>query len=163
MTLTNIRTAETREPQFNPEKVTEEIEANWTSLQPLGYSHEPQQFKNTGNLKLGFELTFNGDTNYGGGGGGAFIHDTRQFLISMMYSSASAQDVISGAPARALFVWPEMWAIQCVIKKSTFVHDWFSRTGHSMRYTAQLELILVSDFRIISENIRERGYRGGGG
>ncbi|NUP12879.1 MAG: hypothetical protein HOW73_43120 [Polyangiaceae bacterium] len=162
MTLTNLRTAETREPQFNPDKVEEEIQANYAALSALGYSHKPLQYTNTENVKLSFDFHFDSTTSYGGGGGGAFAHETRKFLLSVMVPpGATAQDVLTGGTDRCLFVWPEMWAFQCHILKLRSSFTRFARTGKATAWVCNVEIGYVSDFRLTSEDVRLRGFLGG--
>lgn len=162
MTLTDLLSGETREPQYNPEQVTEEISANWAELSVLGYSHKPSQYQNSDNFKITFDLAFDTTTAAGGQGGGDGANETRQFLMAFCIPPENAQDVLTGAPSRCLFVWPDMWAFQSQIRKIKNVHSRFAKTGGSTLWTCNVELVFVSDFRILSSDVRNHGFLGSG-
>lgn len=162
MLIANLKTGEEVSAQFNPEEVKEAIQVNYEKLDIQGLSHQPRQYKNTGNLGISFELGFDqmsfrnvelGGTAVGGGDPQLM----RRYLLSLCYSSRQAQTVTTGEPPRLLFVWPEMWVVQCQLDKLEFTHRRFRKKGLSTLFTASLSLEQVSDQRIFSEDVFEHG------
>ena len=48
------------------------------------------------------------------------IHRARRFLQSLCYPRRGAEDVVGGGPPRALFVWPGVISLTCVLTALSF-------------------------------------------
>jgi hypothetical protein len=153
MYFVDLRTAETMEALFNPSELEESLEVLYNELGVPGLSHSPLQYSGTGNHKFGFELYAVGD----GATQRAQIEDFRRFLLSLCYPAAAADSVLTGAPPRVLFVWPELVSLQARILGVTFKHQRFALDGGTTRYVATLKVSEIRDARLTSEDVRRLG------
>lgn len=155
VTICNLLTQEEVEVQFNPEKLEEEVSINWAKLHIPGHGHQLQQFVNTNNHGVALELYYRATNEEEM----KRLEETRKFLLSLCYPSEAAGDVVSGAPARVLFVWPNLFAFTCYVQKVKLVHVSFAQDGRPTRFNATLELEEVRDGRLTSEEVRANGTR----
>jgi len=93
MSLTNLNNGRSLEAQFNPEELTELLEANWNNLVILGMSHEPSQYSHTSNQSFEFTLTFDALDN---GGGACVTHDPEISTQSELVAALRSTGTISG-------------------------------------------------------------------
>jgi len=153
MSLANVATGEVLEAQFNPTTLEDTLSVDYTRLTVPGLSHKVLQYVGTGNVGVPVELYCNANTE----DTARAILSFRNFIDSLCYASASAQDIRGGAPPRVLFVWPNLASLTCVILKRQFTYENFAPDGSLLRYKAQVELEEIRDFRLTSEEVRERG------
>lgn len=178
MTISNVETGQQLTAQFNPEEIEEIVMANYTELDVQGQSHKPMHYKNTENLALSFELTFDSASardviledpnNVGVGSFGnkaALIDAVRAYLHSFFYPMKSeVGDIIGSSPPRALFSWPGLYAIVCRTMRMTVKHKRFANdTGQSSLFTAKLELKEARIIRLTSEDVYNLGTIRGDG
>ncbi len=154
MSIANVATGESVEAQFNPSEFEEALEVNWTRQTVPGLSHQPLQFVNTGNVKFTLELNFEVqdpstdlDT----------IHQSRRFLQSLCYPRRGAEDVVGGGPPRALFVWPNVISLTCVVTALSFKYGRFNLEGTPVQFTAKVTLEEIRDVRLLSEDVLADG------
>ena len=152
MSIANMTTGDSIEAQFNPTEFEETLEVNWARLTVPGLSHQPLQFINTGNAKFSLELYFDAT----GLESDSFALP-RRFLQSLCYPKRGAQDVIGGGPPRALFIWPEIISLSCVLTGLSFKHKRFNVDGAPSQYTAKLSLEEIRDVRLLSEDVLANG------
>jgi len=150
MSIANVATGESIEAQLNPSELEEALEVAYNRLTIPGLSHQPLQFTNTGNLKLTFELMFEAlepaaDLPR--------LLLARRFLQSLCYPPRGAQDVRSGGPPRALFIWPNLASLTCVITGLTFKHQRFNLEGTPVQFSAKVTLEEIRDVRLTSEDV----------
>src|SRR5512137_1642944 len=131
MSVANVESGDSVEAQFNPNELEEALEVNWTRQTVPGLSHQPLQFVNTGNVKFTMELHFEAhdpavDLET--------IHRTRRFLQSLCYPRRGAENVIGGGPPRALFVWPGVISLSCVITALSFKYARFNLDGTPIQF-----------------------------
>ncbi len=159
MSIANVATGEAVEAQFNPSEFEEALEVNWTRQTVPGLSHQPLQFVNTGNVKFTLELNFEAqdpstdlDT----------IHQSRRFLQSLCYPRRGAEDVVGGGPPRALFVWPNVISLTCVVTALSFKYGRFNLEGTPVQFTAKVTLEEIRDVRLLSEDVLADGSQRSG-
>jgi hypothetical protein len=153
VTLTDLVTGETLASQSLPAALGETLEAVYALADVPGLSHQPQQFTRTGNQEFQLELRWRakqeGDVDR--------IADARRFLSSLCYPRAGANSVVTGAPSRVLFVWPNVLALTCTLHDLDFNYSRFSADGHILEMTAKLTLMEIRDVRLLAETVRAVG------
>ncbi len=159
MSIANVSTGDSIEAQFNPTEFEEALEVNWARQTIPGLSHQPLQFVNTGNTKFTLELNFEAqdpttDLDQ--------IHLARRFLQSLCYPRRGAQDVIGGGPPRALFVWPKVISLTCVLTGLSFKYCRFNLEGTPVQFTSKVTLEEVRDVRLLSEDVLADGTQRSG-
>lgn len=159
MSIANVSTGESVEAQFNPTDFDEALEVNWARQTVPGLSHQPLQFVNTGNAKFTLELNFEAqdlttDLDQ--------IHLARRFLQSLCYPRRGAEDVVGGGPPRALFVWPNVVSLTCVVTVLSFKYGRFNVEGTPVQFTAKVTLEEIRDVRLISEDVLADGTQRSG-
>src|SRR5262249_19434655 len=133
MSIANVSTGDSVEAQFNPADFEEALEVNWARQTVPGLSHQPLQFVNTGNVKFTLELTV--DAREPAADLDQLLRG-RRFLQSLCYPRRGAADVAGGGPPRALFVWPTIVSLTCVITSLTFKYSRFNLAGTPVQFTA---------------------------
>jgi hypothetical protein len=159
MSIANVSSGDSVEAQFNPNELEEALEVNWTRQTVPGLSHQPLQFVNTGNVKFTMELNFevqDPTTDL------ETIHRARRFLQSLCYPRRGAEDVVGGGPPRALFVWPGVISLTCVVTALSFKYDRFNLEATPVQFTAKLTLEEIRDVRLLSEEVLADGSQRSG-
>lgn len=158
MSIANLATAETLVMQYNPESLREEIEAIYAEQTIEGMSHQQQQYTATKNHHFpAIVLSFDSLTKQAGGKSYDLLK-ARNFLQAMMYSSRASKDVASGAPPRALFVWPGFISMRCHIWKLSFDNWRFPKTpGAPSGFRVTVDLKEVRDVRLFMEDVLSYG------
>jgi len=158
MSVANVATGESIEAQFNPSEFEESLEVNWARLAVPGLSHQPLQFVNTGNVKFTVELAFAAtDIN-----DLAELLRARRFLQSLCYPRRGASDVAGGGPPRALFIWPTLVSLTCVVTSLSFKYSRFNLASSPVQFTAKLALEEIRDVRITSDEVLVTGTQRSG-
>jgi hypothetical protein len=159
MSIANVATGDSVEAQFNPTEFEEAIEVNWARQTVPGLSHQPLQFVNTGNARFTLDLNFEVQDAT------TTIEDilfARRFLQSLCYPRRGAEDVAGGGPPRALFVWPNVIALTCVLTGLSFKYGRFALDGTPIQFTAKVTLEEITDVRLLSEDVLADGTRRSG-
>jgi hypothetical protein len=159
MSIANVSTGQSIEAQFNPTEFEEALEIQWARFLIPGLSHQPIQFFQTGNVKFPIELYFQAQDPTSG------LEPmllARRFLQSLCYPRRGAGDILGGAPPRALFVWPNLVSLTCVITSLAFRYAFFNVLGTPTQLTAKLALEEIRDVRLFSEDVLERGSQRSG-
>lgn len=159
MSIANIVTGDAVEAQFNPTEFEEALEVNWARQTVPGLSHQPLQFVNTGNVKFTLELHFE---VHGASADLEQLHFAKRFLQSLCYPRRGAEDVIGGGPPRALFVWPNVVSLTCVVTGLSFKYGRFNLAGTPIQFTAKVTLEEIRDVRLLSEEVLADGSRRSG-
>lgn len=154
MTLTNTRTVETLRVQFNPERLSEKIEAVFTELEILGNSHQLLQFKHAKNIIVGFDLRF--DALVQREWNAAKLLDARKFIFSLAQPSRGDK-VGTVDPPEVIFTWPKLYSITARIHTPSFEHTRFARSGAPTLSVCRIDLKEVLDIRRTSEDMRQDG------
>jgi len=159
MSIANTSTGDVVDAQFNPAEFEEALEVNWARQTVPGLSHQPLQFVNTGNVKFTLELHFevhdpSADIDQ--------IHFARRFLQSLCYPRRGAEDVIGGGPPRALFIWPNVASLTCVVTGLSFKYGRFNLEGTPIQFTAKVTLEEIRDVRLLSEDVLAGGSQRSG-
>lgn len=162
VTIGNLATGLSLEPQYNPVTLKETIEANFAEVVVPGLSHPVLQYVATGAHQLALELGF--DALAGASiPGGVDVDAQRRFLLSFMVSRRGARTVTSGAPPEMLFIWPGWMALRCKVAKLDIEHRLFSPEGPPTWFVASISLKEARDTRLYSEDVSANGTRRGGG
>ncbi len=159
MSIANIATGGSVEAQFNPTEFEEALEVHWARQTVPGLSHQPLQFVSTGNVKFSLELRFEAQEPTSGL---EHILFARRFLQSLCYPRRGAEDVAGGGPPRALFVWPSVISLTCVVTGLSFNYGRFNRAGAPVQFTARVTLEEVRDVRLLSEEVLADGTQRSG-
>ena len=159
MSIANVSTGDYVEAQFNPTEFEESLEVNWARQTVPGLSHQPLQYVNTGNVKFPLELNFevqDPTTDLDA------IQRARRFLLSLCYPRRGAADVASGGPPRALFIWPNVVSLTCVITALSFKYSRFNLEGTPVQFVAKVSLEEIRDVRLSSEDVLASGSQRSG-
>ena len=169
MEIANLRTGEVVSAQFNPEELKETLQVNYERLEILGMSHQPLQYKNTGNLQIAFDLGFDALSSRnvelsGTAVGGGDPHLMRRYLLSLCYPPRGPQDVLGGGPPTLLFMWPHIWTVHCKMTKLDITHKRFALSGIPTLFVATVTIEQISESRIFAEDVLSDGtLRSGAG
>jgi hypothetical protein len=148
-TITNLATGVGIEVQANPEQLAESVSANYGDETVPGLSHQVSQFSHTSNFSVSIELHYMARSMVSE----EQLQHHRRFLFSLAYPTGVADEVGSGGPPRALFVWPGMLALTCSIRSVNITHNRFNRLARSVEFRAQVQLSEIRDVRITSESV----------
>jgi hypothetical protein len=165
--IANLRTGEHVEMPFTPPELTEDIAVEYARQQVVGMSHTILNYANTANHSFkGLEFGFVGTANEAGAPFSALARpvdrlaealDTRRFLMSLCYPSATAQGVRDGGPPRVLFSWPAFVSMTCILANLSITHHKFDVFGRPTHFTARVDLEEIRDVRLTSETVRQVG------
>lgn len=173
MSFTNLDNGRSLEAQFNPEKLKEKLDVEWSELEVQGMSHRPQQYGGTANHEFKFTLQFNCVDN---GGGDMVTNDpsllnqpravsgstqnrqgdillARNYLLSMAYGPRGRQDIVGSSPSRFLFVWPGLVALTAVLHSLEIEHTQFDLQGRPMIFDADITIKEIRDVRLYSDDV----------
>lgn len=153
MTITDMRTGETMEFQYNPAEIEETLNAKYAKQEVVGGSYQPMQYVGTENLGISFELAFDPLSRKDA----PDLMDQRAFLQSQMYSSSSKTTVANGDPPDSILVWPELYSLRTKILTYKGKGTRFNRKLKMNLYTVQLGLAEAPLSRITSEDVRLYG------
>jgi len=70
--------------------------------------------------------------------------------------------VVGGGPPRALFVWPGVISLTCVLTALSFKYDRFNLEGTPVQFTAKVTLEETRDVRLLSEEVLADGSQRSG-
>ena len=155
MAITNLVTADTIRPQYNPETLDEELEAVWAKHAVPGLSHPRKHFIHTNAYTVTLTLPFNAvgrtpeqqEAN----------HFARRFIMAAMTPRAGSGSVATAGTPRLLFVWPGLVSITCNIAKAKFVHRTFNWLGPSVVFTAEVTIEELRTRIITMEEVLQQG------
>lgn len=161
--LCNLRTGEMVEVLLNPTELREQVQVHYGRLQVPGLSHQVLQFTATGNttLPVAFYLdklfaravSIDEDPD---------ILDFKRFLQALTVPVGPADDVAGGGPPRALFLWPGLASMTCVVTSLEFRYQQFDVFGQVLVYEAKVTFEEIRDARITSSEVRAAGSERGG-
>lgn len=148
LTITNVRTGDFVEAQFNPSRFQEDISVNYARPAVLGLSHQPLQYLGTTNLSIPIELFFlSRDIQ---------THDNAQhakrFLQSLCYPSRGSDSIVAGQPPRALVSWAKVVSLTCKLVNLSVRSTRFNIKGEVVQYTARCQFEEMRDVRWTSED-----------
>lgn len=161
--LCNLRTGESTRILLNPTELREQVRVHYSRLQVLGLSHEVLQYHATGNTALPVEFAL--DKFFAravSADDDPDILDFKRFLQALTVPPGGADSVADGGPPRALFVWPGLITLSCVVTRLELRYQHFDATGRVLVYQAQATFEEIRDARVTSEELRAQGSRRGG-
>ena len=160
--LCNVRTGEMMEFLLNPTEFSEAVDVEYQQIKVPGLGHRVLQYDSTANATVPFEFyldkyfaaeTFTDDPD---------IQNFKRFLQALTVPSRGAEDVLGGAPPRALVIWPNVLSLTCVVRRLEFRYQRFDFFGDVLMYTARTNFEEIRDVRMASEELREVGSLRGG-
>lgn len=151
MTVVNLASGDELEAQFNPAELQETVGAEYASQTVLGLSHRILQFIASNNDAFEFTMFFSSAN--GGPIGQRGIERARRFLRSLVKPRSTAGTIKTAGAPRALFVWPGLLSVTCVLKVAVFNHQRFNLNGASVFYSAKCTLEEIRDTLITSEDV----------
>lgn len=154
MTLADVDTGTGVPVQFNPNNPTLELEAFYNRLKIPGAASEGLQFSNTGNLKVAFELLYDGRAK-----GAPDLEAVQSLLFSFLLPPDSVQNTDTGAPPRMLFTWPKWISIVSVMPKLKISPKRFDPDGRPDYLSIMVELEAKRSSRLGSQTMRRSGLR----
>ena len=137
-TIANVDTGESIACLFNPAQLTEKLQANWNHRAVPGLSHQALQYQGTGNRQLS----------------GA------EFYVDRLFASRSGNEAHVGEFAaflRALFIWPKLLTLECIVGSVEFSYRQCGADGAAMVYVATVSFEEVLDVRVTSAGLRAVG------
>lgn len=139
--------------QFNPSQFEEFLSVNYARPQVLGQSHQELQYLSTSNMVIPLELFFlsrDFDTHFKG-------VEAKRFLHSLCYPTRGADAIVSGAPPRALVVWPGVLSMSTKITQLRVKNQRFNNLGQVVQFTADCTFEEMREVRWTSEDARTFG------
>ncbi len=147
--LVNVDTGESMECLFNPTKLAEKVQVNWSRLSVPGLSHQVLQYQSTGNRGLS-GVEFYLDKFFASQQPGApDIMEFRNFLRAL-----TVPNEIHHAPPRVLVIWPKVLTVETVLTDLEFEYRQFGTDGSALVYTAVCGFEEILDTRIKSSQLR---------
>lgn len=168
VSLTNLNTGEQLTVQFNPAQLSRRGQVNYARKRPIGQSHEPLHYVNTGNQSFILDLFYDhvgvvsleGKGSYSTGSARRQEQfernqDARKFIESLAYPEEDG--TIFAEPPDVLIVWPKNLSMVCKLISFSFVDERFNTDGAPIQFTAvtQWEESRVS--RLTSRTVRDLG------
>lgn len=153
--LVNVASGESIECLFNPTQLSEKLQVNWNRLAVPGLSHQVLQFQSTTNRQLSgvefyldrfFAAEQSTDMN---------ILDFRAFLRALTVPPEGTAGVVTTAPPRVLFIWPDVVTAECVVASVEFQYKQLAVDGSVLVYSASVTFEEILDTRVTSEELRE--------
>lgn len=155
LSIVNLANGEQLDAQFNPEELQETLGAVYARQAVPGLSHQVKQFVHTEDLVTTFTLYF---SSYPGPVRHALNMRARRFLMAACHPrSVGAGSISRGGAPRLLFVWPELYALTCVLTKVTFAHKIFRRAGAPVAFTCGVTLEEIRDAFVGMEDVLQLG------
>ena len=156
--LVNVSTAESMECLFNPAEIVEQVDVHWARLQVPGLSHQGLQYQGTGNRRLS-GLEFYLDRTFAEQlPGDIDIMAFRAFLRALTVPSVRADSVLTGAPPRTLFIWPQVLTIETVLTGLEFRYQQFGVDGRVLVYSAKASVLVGIKSGTNLDAIANQGY-----
>ncbi len=155
MTLVNMVNNQALDVQFQPEDFEENIGVTYAELTVPGLSHKILQYINTENVKYAFTLNYH---SRGAGNGTAQfkrLMQARQFLYALTHPSAGTTR--SGGAPRALFIWPNLISLSCVVRNMGFKYTAFNKQRTPIAFSAKVDLTEIRDVHVTMEEVFEQG------
>jgi hypothetical protein len=154
MKVADLVTQEVVPVMFNPTEWEHGVRVNWHRFQIPGLSHQPKHYIGTENAKFSMELFYRATTlaelNE--------MDDKMRFFESLGYP-VEADDVASGGPPRALFVWPKVASLVVTLNDLTTNFIMFTREGRPRVARVRVEIEEIRSIRLLSSTVRRDGLR----
>jgi len=135
--------------QYNPEELSETGGAEYARQTVPGLSHKVKQFTHTKDRTLKFSLRFLA-IDLGESGCQSLV-EAREFIITSCYPRKSAGLVASGGAPRMMFVWPNYFALMCVITDWSIKSQMFNTQGQLTDLMMDLTVEEIRDTLLTSD------------
>jgi len=136
-TLVNLGTQERMECLLNPETLTEKLGIIYRRISVPGVGHQFLQYDSTSNrIVPGLELVLDKRL----GKASASEPDILAFRDFLRALARPSQSDLPTAPPAALFVWPKVLSLECVLTELEFRYQVFAAEGDVLMYTATCTL-----------------------
>ena len=155
--LVNLDSGEELKCLMNPTELSERLQVNWNRVPVPGLSHQVLQYQNTQNRQLPSVEFYLDRILAAEEPGAADILAFRDFLRALTVPPAAAGGVLTNAPPRLLFLWPDVLTLECVVTNLDFHYRRMGARGQVLVYTATCTLEEILDERVTSEDLRGGG------
>jgi hypothetical protein len=156
VSIANVRTTESVEAQYNPERLRETVSAQMGALEILGHSHPVLQYRVTSQFTIeGVDWRFDARSSKNGYTREAVL-DARKFFHSLQYAP-QGQDVVSGGVDELIFVWPNLYSLRCYLRHEGTDLLSFAPDGSPERFVVRTSVLMIAARRITSEDVRRDG------
>jgi hypothetical protein len=152
MSLTNMRTDDELEAQFQPEELEVTHGAIFSELAILGLGHKPLQYTGSENLEFDVQLRFYKPASHD-------IVRTHRFIHSLTRPQRGDTVAGGGAP-EVLFYWPTLYTVVSKVRGFKEKTTQFARSGAPLLMIYELKIHSISDVQVLSEDVRRTGFRG---
>lgn len=160
--LCNLATGEAKTLLVNPTELAEQVRVNYNRVQIPGLSHLRLQYVGTGNVSIPIEFYLDRFVaREASGDEDPDILDFRNFLQALTVPVSGATGVAGGGPPRALFFWPGVLSMTCVVTNLEFRYQTFDVFGDVLIYRARTTLEEARLVRMTSSQLRSRGSQRG--
>lgn len=157
MSITNVVTTDTLEAQYNPETLEETFGANYAKLTVPGLSHQVKHFVHTDDVPYSFELFEHAlESGHTNADAVSRMKEARRFLRALTHPWR-AEGIKRGGAPRALFIWPNLISLTCVLTKCTIKHATFNSLNEPVLWRANVTLEEIRDEFVSMEDILENG------
>lgn len=150
MSLTNLRTEEELEAQFQPEELEVTHGATFNELAILGYSHKPLQYTGSENLEIAVLLRFHRRWR------GHQLGKTHRFIHSLTHPQRADSVDGAGTPD-VLFFWPGFYSVVSKVRSFKEKTKSFAFNGEPLYIEYEIKMHRISSVRILSEDVRAYG------
>lgn len=149
LTFIDVATGDSLTVQYNPTEVTENLASQYNRAGILGLSHQPLQYAQTENMKVGFELAFDSLAQPGR----YDIMAARRFLMRFHYARRGGTDIRAGAPGRVIVVWPNLYTLTCKLMTTVNKFSRFQQDGTPTFFTAGVAFEEVRDKYLYADDV----------
>ena len=153
-TITDLVSGEVLALQYNPETLDLALRVAYEAIKVPGLSWQPLQYGGTENQDIQIDVASLSNTPTES----QSARRALAFLHSLCYPRAAADSVVTGAPCRVLFVWPNLLSLTCRLKELSTKVSRFAQDGSLLDFVAHLTLAEVGDVNILAEDVVNTGF-----
>ena len=146
--LLDLATSEGYTVQYNPERTTEKVGADWREQAIAGLSHTLLYYANTQTHQVAFALKFLGTNTVDIEG----LNTVKRFLLSLVYPTEGGS-----APPDVLLIWPNSLRMVVVVSSVAIENEAFTADGTLTEFTATVECRERRTYALTSADVRRLG------
>lgn len=146
--ILDLATSEGYTVQYNPERTSEKVGAEWREQAIAGLSHTLLYFANTTTHQVAFSLKFLGTnaTDIDG------LNTLKRFLLSLVYPTEGGS-----SPPDVLLIWPNSLRMVVVVTSVGVENEAFAANGTLTEFTATIECKERRTYALTSADVRRLG------
>lgn len=142
-------------PQYNPNKLREQIKVQWSKITVPGLSHKRVNYISTENT--GFKMKLHYDATGRTPDVREKFLDHRKFFQAHAVPRGGADTVLGGEAPRLLFIWPGLISMTCILESADFDYTRFNSELGLLTWDVDLVLSEIRDVRLTFEEVRAQG------